>query len=56
MLWGSTALSCSIAAPANEPLQAAGVAAAGTLVPLKTGISSRAGVAAVAARMDGIVD
>ena len=40
----------------NEPLQAAAVAAARyALVPLKTDMSSRKGVAAVAARMDSVV-
>jgi len=42
--------------PGNEPLQAAAVAAARyALVPLKTDMSSRKGVAAVAARMDSVV-
>lgn len=40
----------------NEPLQAAAVAAARyALVPLKTDMSSRKGVAAVEARMDSVV-
>jgi chromosome partitioning protein len=42
--------------PGNEPLQAAAVAAARyAVVPLKTDMSSRKGVAAVAARMDSVV-
>jgi chromosome partitioning protein len=42
--------------PGNEPLQAAAVAAARyALVPLKRDMSSRKGVAAVAARMDSVV-
>ncbi|MGO4235949.1 ParA family protein, partial [Pseudarthrobacter sp. YAF2] len=42
--------------PGNEPLQAAAAAAARyALVPLKTDLSNRKGVAAVAARMDSVV-
>lgn len=42
--------------PGNEPLQAAAVAAARyALVPVKTDLSSRKGMAAVAARLDSVV-